>query len=154
MTITRPTPKSLTRLARPALLTSFDASTIFFQPSADRVARHAEGAGQAAQAAALVVGAQNGGFFFVAVAQGLRVLAAAPSAIIAQKALLAIASFAIADKIFALAVIAFLFDHGKEFIFPPPFEPLPLRERFFNCLIEDFVIFPQSLFIIPLRYGR
>jgi hypothetical protein len=61
----------------------------------------------------------------------LRIIAAHFAAVVAQIALFAVIGFAIADKVFALTMITFKFDH-KESI-----SPLSLLSHYQNLLINE-----------------
>ena len=78
---------------------------VFFQPVGHRVARHAEGARQPTQAAALVIGGENRLALLASIAVGLRLLAVAAPAVLAVVALFMIPCQTVADKVFAAAVV-------------------------------------------------
>ena len=85
MTRVHPTPRrslpDRAGLAQPAWSVTPVTSGTFFEPTADRIARHAEGARQAAQGTALVIGAKYSLTLLRRVAIRLRVVTAAASAV-------------------------------------------------------------------------
>ena len=92
--------------ARPTSASVPGAPLLFFDPRGDSVARHTEGAGQSAQTAALVVGAQDRLALLVRVGIRARLLAAAASALAAQVALPPIGSQAVTHQVRTAAVLA------------------------------------------------
>ena len=105
MTIVRPTLKSSPQAAAGLAPRAFDSaegvSLLFFEPTADRIARHAKGARKPAQTAALFVSTQYFILFFCGVTIGLRIGAATASAVLAQIALFAVGGAPVMDELFA-----------------------------------------------------
>jgi len=85
-----PSPPGRKGLAQAASRASQARSTLFFEPTADRVSRHAEGARQPAQTAAFVIGAKDALALLRGVAIDLRLVAARAPTRGAQIALFAI----------------------------------------------------------------
>lgn len=110
MTIARPILKSSPLAAATLEQRAFDSaggvSLLFFEPTADRSARHAKGARQAAQTAARLVSAQYFILFLCGVALGLRVGAATASAVLAQIALFAVGGAPVMYELFAATMSA------------------------------------------------
>ena len=79
---------------------------LFFEPRGDGVTRHSEGARQATQTAAFVVGAKYLLALFGRVSVAARLLSAALSTIAAKVALAAIGSQTVPHQMFALAMLA------------------------------------------------
>ena len=74
------------------------SSGLFFQPGGDRVARYAKGATEPSQAAAFLVGPQNGLPFRVRIGIGTGVFAMLPTTGPAPVALLALGRHAVPDE--------------------------------------------------------
>jgi len=110
------------------------ARLLFFEPVADGRARHAKGALQPTQAAALFISAENLFSCCGRIAIWLRLLTAAPLAILAPVALLVIPCAPIAHKVFALTVMTFQDDgnHTRERLSSHLICPLPLWFCNFN----------------------
>ena len=104
MTRVHPTPA---RGLRPPQASRRGRATLlpFFDPARNGVARHCEGAREAAQTAALVVGAKYLFARFLRVSVAARLLSAALSAIAAEVALATIGSQAITHQPLALAML-------------------------------------------------
>ncbi len=105
MTTVHLIPKSSPQAAASLEQRAFDSVEgvlpLFFEPLTNRIARHAKGACQAAQTAALLVSTQYFILLFYGVAIGLWVGAAAASAVLAQIALFAIGGASVMDELFA-----------------------------------------------------
>src|SRR5215207_1885494 len=131
MTTSRPIPawRSLDPpgLAPPVWRSTPGAWSLFFEPTGDGVAGHAEGASQATQAAALFIGAQDFLPLLLGVTVGLRLLAAAAPTIGAQVTLFAIARATVSHELVTPAINAFdrNRNHTGEFTLSHLIEPLP-----------------------------
>lgn len=76
----------------------------FFDPFADGLAAHPEGAGESAQARAFLVGVEDGLFFLVGVGVAARVLAVLFATGFALVALSAVGCESVLEEVFAVAV--------------------------------------------------
>ena len=109
MTTIRPTPV-LPPPALPASLRARAKRLLFFDPTADGVARHAESARQPTQTAALLVAAQNSFALRGTVSIAARLLTAAAATVAAHVALPTIRSQAVPHQFRTVAVLAL---HGN-----------------------------------------
>src|SRR3954453_18117634 len=97
----------------------------FFEPAGYCVARDPEGARKTPEAGAFLVSAKDLLTPFRRVGVGARVLAALPTAIVAEVLLFAVGSPAVLDDVFAAAVVADDESSNHSWILPFGLDPLP-----------------------------
>jgi len=123
MTTFHPIPMSATSAHQALFGAAFDsragARRLFFEPGANRITRHAEGASHPAQRRAFFVGMQNLCTLGFAIAKRLRIVMTATEAGFTQIALFAIASQAVAKQIFTAAMTAFNRDRNHRLRLTP-----------------------------------
>ena len=119
----------------------------FFEPAGYCVARDPEGARKTPEAGAFLVSAKDLLTPFRRVGVGARVLAALPSAIVAEVLLFAVGSLAVLDDVFTVAVVADDDLSNHSWILSFGLDPLPFRKAYgdgsLSLLWADPVLCPS-----------